>query len=498
VKKMKALYISLLIFLLPINLFAQWFPQNSGTTQQLEDISFIDSNNGLAVGNSTILRTTDGGSTWLLVGAISLKGVTLMDAGIGYAVSGYGTILKTVDGGSNWLLQNSGTTYALSGVSFIDSLTGIVVGYHFDGFNGYGIILKTTNGGTNWINQYQGNGPLFDVSFNDVNNAVVVGWGRVLRTTNGGENWLSNTSAWGDGISFSDINNGTCAGWNAGSIRKTTDGGINWLPQNSGTNQWLYGVSSIDENNITVVGDGGTILRTTDGGNNWNSQLSGTTSGLKAVYFTDINTGWVVGQSGTILKTTNGGIPVELTSFLVTAKQNSVLLEWTTATEINNQGFEIERQSIGGEFEKIGYVAGSGTTTEPNEYSFTDNNVSSGTYTYRLKQIDFDGSFEYSKEIEVEISVLFGFSLQQNYPNPFNPNTIIKYQIPELSFATIKVFDVLGKEVVTLVNEEKPAGSYEVEFNSRGLIHQTLPSGIYFYQLKAGSFIESKKMILIK
>jgi photosystem II stability/assembly factor-like uncharacterized protein len=475
--------------------------QQSGTTQQLEDISFIDSNNGLAVGNSTILRTTDGGSTWLLSGDYSLKGVTLMDAGIGYAVGGGGTILKTVDGGSNWLQQNSGTTYfTLSGVSFIDSLTGIVVGYHFDGFNGYGIILKTTNGGTNWINQYQGNGPLFDVSFNDVNNAVVVGWGRVLRTTNGGENWLANTSAWGDGISFSDINNGTCAGWNAGSILKTTDGGINWLPQNSGTNQGLYGVSSIDENNITVVGDGGTILRTTDGGNNWNSQLSGTTSGLKAVYFTDINTGWVVGQSGTILKTTNGGIPVELTSFLVTAKQNSVLLEWTTATEINNQGFEIERQSIGGEFEKIGYVAGSGTTTEPNEYSFTDNNVSSGTYTYRLKQIDFDGSFEYSKIVEVEVGSPTEFSLSQNYPNPFNPTTSLQYTIGNRQFVTIRVYDLLGREIATLINEEKPAGNYEVEFNAANLPagRQDLPSGIYFYRIKAGSYINTKKMVLLR
>jgi hypothetical protein len=497
---MKILYYSLLCFIFTSQIVtAQWYMQQSGTTEQLFDISFIDSNNGLAVGSSTILRTTDGGSTWLLSGDYSLQGVTLLDAGIGYAVGGGGTILKTVDGGSTWLQQNSGAPYfTLSGVSFIDSLTGIVVGNRFEGFSAYFIILKTTNGGTNWINQLELNGgPLFDVSFIDVNNAFAVGWGHVVRTTNGGEIWLGNGSAWGDGISFSDINNGTCAGFTAGFISKTTDGGINWLPQNSGTNQGLLGVSSIDENNITVVGDGGTILRTTDGGNNWNSQPSGTTSYLKAVYFTDINTGWVVGQSGTILKTTNSGIPVELTSFLVTAKQNSVLLEWTTATEINNQGFEIERQSIGGEFEKIGYVAGSGTTTEPNEYSFTDNNVSSRTYTYRLKQIDFDGSFEYSEEIEVEVSVLFGFSLQQNYPNPFNPVTTIKYQIPELSFVTIKIYDVLGNEIATLVNKEKPAGSYEVEFYpASGNLN--LVSGIYFYQLKAGSFIQTKKMILLK
>src|SRR5690606_5091234 len=122
-------------------------------------------------------------------------------------------------------------------------------------------------------------------------------------------------------------------------------------------------------------------------------------------------------------------------------------------------------------------------TTEPQSYSFNDENLSSGKYQYRLKQIDFDGTFEYSNVIEAEINSPTKFSLEQNYPNPFNPSTSIQYAIGNRQFVTLKVYDVLGNEVSTLVNEEKPAGSYDVEFNA-----SNLASGIYYYQLKAGDF----------
>jgi hypothetical protein len=342
-------------------------------------------------------------------------------------------------------------------VSFFDINNGFAIGWGISGEIPYGIIIQTTDGGNNWFTSVSGILGIYeDVSFIDENNAIAIG-SSMYRTTNGGIDWFRYGDYYGSRVAFCDVNNGVIIGNGINGILVTTDGGTAWYSQIIGTTRGLYNVAIIDRNNICVVG-----------------------------------------YEGRILRSTNAVIPVELTLFIALAKGNNVVLNWVTGTEVNNRGFEIERKSIKSEFEKIGYIAGSGTTTEPKSYSFTDNDVSSGIYTYRLKQIDFDGSFEYSEEIEVEVSVLFGFSLQQNYPNPFNPNTIIKYQIPELSFATIKVFDVLGKEVVTLVNEEKPAGSYEVEFNSRGLIHQTLPSGIYFYQLKAGNFIETKKMILLK
>ena len=191
-------------------------------------------------------------------------------------------------------------------------------------------------------------------------------------------------------------------------------------------------------------------------------------------------------------------IPVELISFTATSNVNEVILNWSTVTEINNLGFEVERIQksnikIQNEWEKIGFVPGFGTTTEPKIYSYSDSKVLTGKYTYRLKQIDFDGSFEYSKEVEVEVYVPFKFLLEQNFPNPFNPSTKIKYSVPQTSQVQIKVFDLLGKEIETLVNEEKPAGTYEIEFNAANL-----PSGVYFYQLKADNYIETKKMILIK
>jgi len=142
--------------------------------------------------------------------------------------------------------------------------------------------------------------------------------------------------------------------------------------------------------------------------------------------------------------------------------------------------FEIERRSKEGQFITIGYIDGYGTTTEPQEYSYIDNTVGTGIYYYRLKQIDFLGTYEYSDEIEIDVKGPLTFALEQNYPNPFNPATRIKYSIPELSFVTIKVYDVLGSEVAILINEEKPIGTYEITWYA-----ENLPSGVYFYRIQA-------------
>ncbi|MFO7524292.1 MAG: T9SS type A sorting domain-containing protein [Ignavibacteriaceae bacterium] len=193
-------------------------------------------------------------------------------------------------------------------------------------------------------------------------------------------------------------------------------------------------------------------------------------------------------------------VPVELTSFTASVSGNDVTVNWSTASETNNQGFEVQRQSAAGnaQWETIGFVEGRGTTTEEQSYSYRDKNLSAGNYQYRLKQIDFDGTFEYSKVAEVEIGLPTRFVLEQNYPNPFNPSTKIEYNIPNAAtgqtlFVTLKVYDVIGNEVTILVDEYKTAGIYEVEFDA-----SQLSSGIYFYKLSAGSFISTKKMILMK
>jgi hypothetical protein len=191
-------------------------------------------------------------------------------------------------------------------------------------------------------------------------------------------------------------------------------------------------------------------------------------------------------------------VPVELISFTANMINDKVELNWQTATELNNQVFQIERRKTQDEgikeWENIGSINGSGTTTEPQSYTFIDENISAGIYQYRLKQMDYDGSFEYSNEIEVYVGIApKEFVLEQNYPNPFNPSTTIKFQLPNDGMVTLKVYDILGNEVTTLINEQKPQGRYEVNFNA-----SQLASGVYVYKLRAGDFISSKKMIHLK
>ena len=230
-------------------------------------------------------------------------------------------------------------------------------------------------------------------------------------------------------------------------------------------------------------------------------------------YYTQTINNVVVGSynSQTVLNVelVSSIIPVELVSFRCSVKENNVSLNWMTATETNNMGFEIERCALSAErqaWNKIGFVNGFGTTTEQQIYSFNDENLSAGKYQYRLKQIDFDGSYSYSNIIEAEIVSPNKFILEQNYPNPFNPSTTIRYTIStppsssplakgrnEVGFVTLKVYDVLGNEFAILVNEVQSSGNYEVEFNA-----EKLSSGIYFYELTAGSIILTKKMILLQ
>jgi len=181
-------------------------------------------------------------------------------------------------------------------------------------------------------------------------------------------------------------------------------------------------------------------------------------------------------------------LPVELNNFGAKTFGNTVNISWQTAAETNNYGFELFRNS-----DKIGFINGSGTTTETNNYSFVDENLLPGFYRYDLMQLDFNGTKVHLGSLNVDIVIPNEYQLFQNYPNPFNPSTVIKYNIPESGFVILKVFDVLGNEVMNLVNEKKETGSYEVTFNI-----SNLPSGIYLYQLKVNGFVETRKMMLMK
>lgn len=196
------------------------------------------------------------------------------------------------------------------------------------------------------------------------------------------------------------------------------------------------------------------------------------------------------GQLGNVI------IPVELISFNAEEENNKVKLTWITATETNNWGFNIERltESLNESWERIGFLEGNGTTTEAKSYSFINNNVAEGTYKYRLKQIDYDGTFKYSKEIEVEVNYSpKEYILYQNYPNPFNSTTIIKYQIPGEGRVRINLYNILGEKIKTLYQGERNKGEYTLVVSS-----DELSSGAYFYSLGTNSSRTVKKLIILK
>jgi hypothetical protein len=233
----------------------------------------------------------------------------------------------------------------------------------------------------------------------------------------------------------------------------------------------------------------------------WETGTLDPTHGIlgSAWYTTTPATAWNLDGANDLSLQVNGddNVPVELSSFTATGINGVVDLQWITATETNNRGFEVQR-SNGGEFETIAFVDGYGTTAESQAYSYTDRSVLVGSYTYRLKQVDFDGTFEYSDVVEVDVLAPAEFTLEQNYPNPFNPSTKINFQLKVDSEVSLKVFDVLGQEVATILNSNLIAGGHSVDFNASGL-----NSGVYLYRIEAtgndgSNFVDIKKMILTK
>jgi uncharacterized delta-60 repeat protein len=282
-----------------------------------------------------------------------------------------------------------------------------------------------------------------------------------------------------DNVYVAGISAGLNSGFDYTIIKYTPDGSEEWISQFNGTDNgddWLTGIALDGDNNIIATGYTFTSSSSFDYATvKYNQQI----------------------------------IPVELTSFTAFAIGNNVMLNWRTSTETNNLGFEVQRSNIrdqrseaGGQkpdWENVGFVGGFGTTTEPKSYSFTDNNLQSGNYTYRLKQIDFDGSFNYTNEVEVEVETQdfasIQFSLSQNYPNPFNPATQISYSIPKDGYVSLKVYNTLGQEVANLVNELVKAGNHQVKFSAKD---GKLSSGVYYYRIETAENVSVKKMILIR
>ena len=193
----------------------------------------------------------------------------------------------------------------------------------------------------------------------------------------------------------------------------------------------------------------------------------------------------------------NISLPVEMTTFTAmvrsTATAEEVFLQWRTAGESNNLGFEVQRSLDGKSFARIGFVPGAGSTNSTHSYSFVDNEVTVARYYYRLKQLDRDGSFTFSDIKEITVAPPDHYELSQNFPNPFNPRTEIIFRVRQEGLVVLKVHDILGREVKTLVNEKMNAGTHRISFDGRDL-----PSGMYLYTITTGKFHDVKKMVLIK
>ena len=280
------------------------------------------------------------------------------------------------------------------------------------------------------------------------------------------------------------------SGYDYGQVEVSTNNGSNWLPL-SGS------YTSVGSGSFQPAGEplyNGTqsswVNEIMDLSNYNTAQVK-----LKYELKTDVSVtrdGWYADDIAVIVY---GLIPVELSSFTASRVNENVVVNWITSTETNNMGFDIERRSTNNNLGwiKLGFVNGKGTTTEKSDYTFTDKNPVEGKSYYRLKQIDFDGSYKIFNSAEVDFETVKEYSLSQNYPNPFNPSTEINFSIAKSGNATLTVYNILGSEVAKLVNGYMEAGKHSVKFDANNLT-----SGVYFYTLKSGNFASTKKMMLTK
>ena len=516
-----------------------WFSQNSGVSNYLYSVFFISENDGWAAGES-VLKTTNSGLNWMMqsTGADIVKSVFFISESTGWMAGG-SKLLKTTDSGVLWTVMIDNGSYDFNTVFFISEMSGWV-----SDFNGK--ILRTTNGGLNWnaVTLSPPNNikaiffPTQEIGF-----AACVYHPQIYKSTDSGNTWQINYIGANlslSSLTFINVNTGYMIG-DRGEILKTTNSGLQWNSQQTGTYKELYSVCFPNDSTGWITGAAGIILHTSTGGNapitgcgiigwdhlpiylggNFYSTIGGGTWELENIDSTNACIHSIVGDTCIVnagdrygkfyLKYIKDGLiacvktiyvditlPVELSSFISTVKDRNVTLIWSTSSEQNNAGFEIQRKSEKAEWIFIGFVKGHGNSQSYCDYSFEDKNLNPGKYSYRLRQTDFNGN---SRFYDLNGVVIIGlpekFSLSQNYPNPFNPETKIEYSLPFGSKVNITVYDVLGKEIKDLVNEYKDAGYYSVNFDGNNFA-----SGIYFFRIKAdypeGVFTAVRKMLLIK
>ena len=434
----------------------------------------------------TITQTLTGGS-----GVIIFNGTT------NQSYTGGGTISGTI----NFTFNNPAGITLSTSVTFPTTLTMSNGNIALNG-NTFTLGTSTTTKGTlSWSAGFLTGSGTFTRWF-DNSTAISIGTNAGLFPMgNGTDNrsvWIAGTPSTGGTLSVQHTNaSGTTAlsfVENLQTFNKRTN--MNWTLSNANgfagsslslriQGSGIPGINQVSDLNISLASTAAGGTYSAPGGNTTNPQVNRT--GLTQT--TLANTFYFAATSASPL-------PVELSSFSAIVLDNGVKLNWRTETEVNNYGFQVQRAMSnvqGQDWDVIGFVEGHGNSNSPKEYSFFDENVIDGKYSYRLKQIDFEGKFEYSKVIEVEIGSPGKFELSQNYPNPFNPTTTIRFSLPQSGNVKLTIYNTLGEQVAELVNGFLEAGVYTFNFDA-----STLNSGVYIYKLNAENILISKKMSLIK
>jgi len=530
---------------------AHWTRQDYASP--LNDIQFLDLTTAVIVGNGLILRTTDAGITWNPQTSptnIPLSNISFADQSFGVA-SGWslgpgnppnswsGVIVRTTDGGQSWSQAFSTTSFAIASVAVGSTHTALAIGQDNTVYPPGNTILHSTNEGMNWseVSSSATTKNLFSASFPTSSVGTVVGVdGTVLRTVDGGTTWqnqlqgtlIEKQKIWIYGVSFPDEQNGTIVG-SAGLIAHTSDGGSNWEIQSSSITDGPDAVAFRDNNHGIIVGIGGAILTTSDGGGHWINSPIGITESLSAVAYTSTGSatlvgengriitstdqslsqwiiqdgpvnrylsavkysgqfGLIVGNGGTILRTTNGGSEWELLSSGTQHPLYGVAIYDTLhAVAVGFNGTVLVTRDGGNHWER----QSTGTLGNLSDVVF-------GSSSDRILLFGANGTILQTTSGGIITAVAGSvlpqhWALLQNYPNPFNPATTIRFSIAKSSRVSLRVYDMLGREVAVLVDEEKHAGTYDVRWNA-----SKLSSGIYFYALRSEGFSDVKKMLLVK
>ena len=418
-----------------------------------------------SAGNYKIVKSTDSGLSWTTTASnldFSFYGIPLAQDP-SHPDSLYfmnsTAMMRSTDFGSTWTQVS---TVPIQGppcdIEVVKDTSIILVGDNFVG------IVRSTDYGQTWQAVYSTSGEIPTISADPRRNNIAfatkfAGGGGILKSTNYGATWnligFGGISTWGVHIDPNNSDYVVSGTWSGSNVYISHDGGSTWkttsLPASN------YSVLVIDTMNVFSAQSGGVYK-------------------LDSPYF----------------------VPVELTSFSAKIINNKAVLDWTTASEINNQGFDVEFSSDNQNFEKIAFIPGFGTSSEQHSYSYTSENLLSPKNYFRLRQIDFNGTFEYSNVVELNGVIPSEFYLSQNHPNPFNPSTSIQFSLPVDAAVKVSLFNMLGEEITEITNKDFSAGVHTINFIAEGL-----SSGTYLYLLEAkgsngNSFTQTKKMLLLK